>query len=77
LLLNFFANRFGPEAGLFIAAVLFAGLFFRPDLPISLAYGFIYGIAYGLLFVRSGSLWPAIVAHGTVSALIVAKAAWV
>ncbi|MFT5540132.1 MAG: membrane protease YdiL (CAAX protease family) [Alphaproteobacteria bacterium] len=77
VLLNFFATRFGPEAGLFIAAILFSGLFFRPDLPISMAYGFIYGIAYGLLFVRSGSLWPAIVANGTVSALIIAKAAWV
>jgi membrane protease YdiL (CAAX protease family) len=77
VLLNFFANRFGPEAGVFIAAALFAGLFFRPDLPVSMAYGFIYGITYGLLFIRSGSLWPAIVANATVSALIVAKAAWV
>ena len=41
-----------------------------------MAYGFIYGLAYGLLFMRSGSLWAPIAAHGTLGALIVAKAAW-
>lgn len=77
VLLNFLANRIGQEAGLFVAAFIFAGLYFRPDLPISMAYGFVYGIVYGLLFVRSGTLWTAIVASGTIGALIVAKAAWV
>lgn len=76
IMFNFFAGRFGPEAGLFISSILFAGLFFRPDLSISMAYGFIYGLAYGLLFLRSGSLWVSIAAHGTLGALIVAKAAW-
>lgn len=76
VLLNFFTARFGPEAGLFVSSILFAGLFFRPDLPVSMAYGFIYGIAYGLLFLRAGSLWAAIAAHATLGGLIVAKAAW-
>jgi membrane protease YdiL (CAAX protease family) len=76
IMFNFFAGRFGPEAGLFVSSILFAGLFFRPDLSISMAYGFIYGLAYGLLFLRSGSLWVSIAAHGTLGALIVAKAAW-
>lgn len=77
VLLNFFANRLGQEAGLFVSSILFAGLFFSPSIPISMAYGFIYGIAYGLLFLRSGSLWPAIVGHATLGGLVVAKAAWV
>lgn len=76
VLLNFLANRIGQEAGLFIAALLYAGLYFRPDLPISAAYGLVYGLAFGLLFLRSGSLWTAIIASGTIGALIVAKAAW-
>ncbi len=76
IMFNFFAGRFGPEAGLFVSSILFAGLFFRPDLSISMAYGFVYGLAYGLLFLRSGSLWVSIAAHGTLGALIVAKAAW-
>ncbi len=76
VLFNFLANRFGVEISLLVSSIAFAGLFFQPHLPVSMAYGFIYGIAYGLLFLRSGTLWTAIVANGAVGALMVAKAAW-
>jgi hypothetical protein len=76
VLLNFFVNRIGAEAGLFVTSLLFAGLYFQPDLPANMAYGFVYALAFGLLFLRSGSLWNAVVAHATVGVLFVGKVAW-
>jgi membrane protease YdiL (CAAX protease family) len=76
VLLNYFVNRIGAEAGLFVTSLLFAGLYFQPDLPANMAYGFVYALAFGLLFLRSGSLWNAVVAHATVGVLFVAKVAW-
>lgn len=76
LLFNYLSNRFGIEVGLFVSSLAFAGLFFHPHLPVSMLYGFVYGIVFALLFMRSGTLWTSIVANGTVGALMVAKAAW-
>lgn len=77
VLLNFFVNRLGAQAGLFITAVAFSLMFFKPGLPANMAFGFVYALAFGLLFLRSGSLWNAIIAHATVGILFAAKAAWV
>lgn len=76
VLLNFCVGRFGSEIGLFVTALLFSGLYFQAGQPANMAYGFVYGLAFGLLFLRSGSLWNAIAAHATVGVLFAAKAAW-
>ncbi len=76
VLLNFFVSRFGNEAGLFITSILFAGLYFQPDMPANMAFGFVYALAFGLIYLRSGSLWNGIVCHATVGMLFAAKAAW-
>lgn len=77
VLFNFFANRLGVQAGLFVTAALFAAMYYKVGLPANLAFGFVYGLAFGLLFQRSGSLWTAIVANATLGLLFAAKAAWV
>lgn len=77
VLLNFLVGRLGEQAGLFLSALLFAGLYFQADQPANMVFGFVYGLAFGLLYLRSRSLWTAIAAHATVGILFAAKAAWV
>ncbi|MFM2130352.1 MAG: hypothetical protein RL477_1898, partial [Pseudomonadota bacterium] len=76
VLLNFFVGRFGQQAGLFITSLLFAGLFYQAGQYANMALGFVYALAFGLLFLRSGSLWNSIIAHATLGILFAAKAAW-
>ena len=76
VLLNFFVNRFGAEAGMFVTSLAFSALYFQPGLPANMAYGFVYALAFGLIFLRSGSLWNSIIAHATVGLLFIAKVVW-
>jgi membrane protease YdiL (CAAX protease family) len=41
-----------------------------------MAYGVVHGAVFAILFMRSGSLWTAIIANGTLAALTLAKVAW-
>ncbi len=59
-----------------MSALAYALLFFNPMVPVYMAYGVVHGVVFCVLFVRSGSLWTAIVANGTLAALTVAKVAW-
>ncbi|MEE8284076.1 MAG: CPBP family intramembrane glutamic endopeptidase, partial [Alphaproteobacteria bacterium] len=76
VLFNFLRPMLGLEAAIGVSALAYALLFFNPSVPVYMAYGVIYGVVFAVLFVRSGSLWTAIVANGTLAALTVAKVAW-
>ena len=76
VLFNFLRPMLGLEAAIGVSALAYALLFFNPKIPVYMAYGVVHGAVFCLLFVRSGSLWTAIVANGTLAALTVAKVAW-
>ncbi len=76
VLFNFLRPMLGLEAAIGVSALVYGLLFFNPSIPVYMAYGVVQGAVFCLLFVRSGSLWTAIVANGTLSALTVAKVAW-
>ncbi|MEE8140610.1 MAG: type II CAAX endopeptidase family protein [Alphaproteobacteria bacterium] len=76
VLFNFLRPMLGLEAAIGVSALAYALLFFNPMVPVYMAYGVVHGVVFCLLFVRSGSLWTAIVANGTLAALTVAKVAW-
>ena len=44
--------------------------------PYRFAFTFAVGVALGLLRVRTGSLWPSMLAHGTLNLLTFATAPW-
>ena len=76
VLFNFLRPMLGLEAAIGVSALAYALLFFNPMVPVYMAYGVVHGAVFCVLFVRSGSLWTAIVANGTLAALTVAKVAW-
>ncbi len=76
VLFNFLRPMLGLEAAIGVSALAYALLFFNPMIPVYMAYGVVHGAVFCVLFVRSGSLWTAIVANGTLAALTVAKVAW-
>ena len=76
VLFNFLRPMLGLEAAIGVSALVYGLLFFNPSIPVYMAYGVVQGAVFCLLFVRSGSLWTAIVANGTLSALTIAKVAW-
>ena len=76
VLFNFLRPMLGLEAAIGVSALVYGLLFFNPSIPVYMAYGVVQGAVFCLLFVRSGSLWTAIVANGTLAALTVAKVAW-
>ncbi len=63
----------GPTAAVLTSAVVFAAM--HLDLY-RFAFTFAVGAALGLLRVRTGSLWPSILAHGTLNLLTFATAPW-
>ncbi|MFB3055369.1 MAG: lysostaphin resistance A-like protein [Alphaproteobacteria bacterium] len=76
VLFNFLRPMLGLEAAIGVSALVYGLLFFNPSIPVYMAYSVVQGAVFCLLFVRSGSLWTAIVANGTLSALTIAKVAW-
>ncbi|MCZ6447238.1 MAG: type II CAAX endopeptidase family protein [Alphaproteobacteria bacterium] len=76
VLFNFLRPMLGLEAAIGVSALIYGLLFFNPSIPVYMAYSVVQGAVFCLLFVRSGSLWTAIVANGTLSALTIAKVAW-
>ena len=76
VLFNFLRGRMGVEVAIGLTAMIYGVVYFHPTIPIYTAYGVIHGAALCILFVRSGSLWTAITANGTLQALTVAKLVW-
>jgi membrane protease YdiL (CAAX protease family) len=73
---TYLRNLFGLEAGIGVSALIYGLTYFNPALPIHVGYGVVHGAVFAVLYARSGSLWTAIVANGTLGLLVVAKAAW-
>lgn len=65
-LLPSLAANVGPAPAVFLTAAIFAGIHFD---PIRLLFTFVLGLLLGLLRVRTRSLWPPVVVHGTLNAL--------
>ncbi|MDH3240460.1 MAG: CPBP family glutamic-type intramembrane protease [Alphaproteobacteria bacterium] len=76
VLFNFLRGLITEEAAIGLSSILYGLLFFNPAAPINIAYGIAHGAVLCLLYVRSGTLWTAIVANGALGALTVAKLAW-
>lgn len=76
VLFNFLRGFTTEEAAIGLSAILYGLLFFNPAAPINIAYGIAHGAVLCLLYVRSGTLWTAIIANGALGALTVAKLAW-
>jgi membrane protease YdiL (CAAX protease family) len=57
-----FARRYGLWGGIFISAVLFAMFHFSIGAFVPI---FIFGIVLAWLYVRTGSIYPSMVAHAT------------
>ena len=76
VLFNFLRGMLGMEVAVGFTALIYSFIYYNPAVPVYMAYGVIHGAALCLLFVRSGSLWTAIAANGTLQALTVAKLAW-
>ncbi|MEE8283360.1 MAG: CPBP family intramembrane glutamic endopeptidase [Alphaproteobacteria bacterium] len=76
VLFNFLRGMWGMELAIGLSAMTYGLLFFNPQIPVSVAYGIIHGAVFCVLFARSGSLWTAIIANGTLGALTMAKIAW-
>ena len=76
VLFNFLRGFFGVEAAIGVSSLVYALLFYNPSIPVYMGYGVVQGAVLCVLFARSGSLWTAIVANGTLAALTVAKVAW-
>lgn len=65
VLYGWLRQRFGVPAGVAISALLFSVAHGIPALIPALA---VQGMVLALLYERSGSLWPPIIAHGTYNA---------
>jgi len=65
VLYGWLRQRFGVPAGVAISALLFSVAHGIPALIPALA---VQGMVLALLYERSGSLWPPIIAHGTYTA---------
>ncbi len=76
VLFNFLRGRMGLEVAIGLTAMIYGLVYYNPSIPIYTAYGVIHGAVLCLLFVRSGSLWTAIAANGTIQALTVARLVW-
>jgi membrane protease YdiL (CAAX protease family) len=63
----------GAAGAIFASALVFAAM--HAD-PYRFAFTLAVGAALGLLRVRTGSLWPSILAHGTLNLLTFATAPW-
>ena len=63
----------GGLGAVLVSAVVFALM--HAD-PYRFAFTFAVGVALGLLRVRTGSLWPSMLAHGTLNLLTFATAPW-
>jgi membrane protease YdiL (CAAX protease family) len=74
--LNFVRAMMNLEVAIGLSALAYGLLFFNPSIPVSVAYGVVHGAALSILYVRSGSLWTAIIANASLGALTVAKIAW-
>jgi membrane protease YdiL (CAAX protease family) len=73
VLFNFLRARLNVETAIGATALLYGLVYYNPLIPVYMAYGVIYGVAFCVLFLRSGSLWTAIVANGTVQALTMVR----
>lgn len=73
---NYLRGLLGPEAAIGISSAIYGAVYYNPAIPIYMAYGVIHGAAFAVLFLRSGSLWTAIAANGTLGTLLMAKVAW-
>ncbi len=76
VLFNFLRGRLGMEVAIGFTAIIYGLVYYNPSIPIYTAYGVIHGAAFCLLFARSGSLWTAITANGTIQALTMARLVW-
>jgi membrane protease YdiL (CAAX protease family) len=76
VLFNFLRGMTSEEAAIGVSSILYGFLFFNPAAPINIAYGIAHGAVLCLLYIRSGTLWTAIIANGALGALTVAKLAW-
>ncbi len=56
----------GPVAAILISSLVFA-VFHRPS---GWSFSFLAGIVFGIQYWRTGSLWPSLISHATVNALI-------
>ncbi|NNF40690.1 MAG: CPBP family intramembrane metalloprotease [Woeseiaceae bacterium] len=61
-----YVHRFGPVVAVLISAMVFAAL----HRPSSWLFSFIAGLAFGAQYWLTKSLWPALLSHATVNALI-------
>jgi membrane protease YdiL (CAAX protease family) len=66
VLLPSLARRLGPALAVYISAVAFAVIHFD---PYRLLFTLVIGLVLGALRLRSGSLWPPIIAHVTLNTL--------
>ncbi len=55
-----FVNRWGVAPGIFLSAVVFAGLHFQPSIIVPV---FITGLLLGSLYWHTGSIWPGVGVH--------------
>ncbi len=76
VLFNFLRGMLGMEVAIGMTALIYGLVYYSPSIPVYMAYGVIHGAAFCLLFVRSGSLWTAIIANGTIQVLTVATLIW-
>lgn len=53
-------NRWGVAPGVFLSAVVFAGLHFQPSIVVPV---FVTGLLLGSLYWQTGSIWPGIGVH--------------
>jgi membrane protease YdiL (CAAX protease family) len=65
VLLSSLAARLGPAAGVGIAAAVFAVI----HDPLRLLFAFTLGIVFGVVRLRTASLWPSVLAHATLNTL--------
>ncbi len=58
-------ERLGPALAVLLTAALFAVI----HDPVRLLFAFVLGLVFGLVRLRSGSLWPSVMAHATLNTL--------
>ena len=56
-------ERLGPALSVFLTAALFAVI----HDPVRLLFAFVLGLVFGLVRLRSASLWPSVVIHATLN----------
>lgn len=67
LLQGWLRERYGPTAGIFLSALIFAAVH---GIPLLLPALFLVGLLLGWLYERSGSLWPAVAMHGAFNTIM-------